>query len=198
MQKVTTPIDDLRRIGQSVWLDFLRRGLIMSCELERMVRDGWITGMTSNPTILLKAISGSSDYDQALRKIAEGGECTPYDAFLQLGGEDIRLAADVMRPVFDKTQGRDGYISFEAQAGEPEQMMAEVRRMFSIVGWPNVMIKVPGTQAGGVRAVRHHAQDACVDHRRRPVCPCSMLHTNVAPKRPSAVSASPPPTAIGQ
>jgi transaldolase/glucose-6-phosphate isomerase len=149
---VTTPIDELRAIGQSVWLDFLRRGLITSGELERMVRDGWITGMTSNPTILLKAISGSSDYDQALRKIAEGGECTPYDAFLELGGEDIRTAADVMRPVFDGTRGRDGYISFEAQAGEPEQMMTEVRRMFSTVGRPNVMIKVPGTQAG-VQAV---------------------------------------------
>jgi transaldolase/glucose-6-phosphate isomerase len=152
MQTVSTPIDDLRRIGQSVWLDFLRRGLITSGELERMVRDGWITGMTSNPTILLKAISGSSDYDQALRKIAEGGECTPYDAFLELGGEDIRMAANVMRPVFDETAGRDGYISFEAQAGEPEQMMTEVRRMFSTVGRPNVMIKVPGTQSG-VQAV---------------------------------------------
>jgi transaldolase / glucose-6-phosphate isomerase len=147
-----TPIDELRAIGQSIWLDFLRRGLITSGELERMVRDGWITGMTSNPTILLKAISGSSDYDQALRKIAEGGECTPYDAFLELGGEDIRMAADVMRPVFDETKGRDGYISFEAQASEPEQMMTEVRRMFSTVGRPNVMIKVPGTQAG-VQAV---------------------------------------------
>jgi transaldolase/glucose-6-phosphate isomerase len=152
MRRVTTPIDELRRIGQSIWLDFLRRGLVTSGELERMVRDGWITGMTSNPTILLKAISGSSDYDQALRKIAEGGECTPYDAFLELGGEDVRMAADVLRPVFDETQGRDGYISFEAQAGEPEQMMTEVRRMFSTVGRPNVMIKVPGTQAG-VQAV---------------------------------------------
>src|SRR2546428_1478729 len=148
MQTVTTPIDELRRFGQSVWLDFLRRGLITSGELERMVRDGWITGMTSNPTILLKAITGASDYDKALRKIAVGGECTPYEAFLELGGEDIRLAGDVMRSIFDETQGRDGYISFEAQAGEPEQMMTEVRRMFSTVGRPNVMIKVPGTQAG--------------------------------------------------
>ncbi len=143
-----TSIDVLREFGQSVWLDYIRRGLITSGELERMVRDGWITGMTSNPTILLKAISGSSDYDEALARIAEGGECTPYDAYLQLAGEDIRLAADALRPVFDETRGADGFISFEAQASGPEQMKAEVRRMFSLVGRPNVMIKVPGTQAG--------------------------------------------------
>lgn len=146
------PIDLLLEQGQSVWLDSLRRGLITSGKLKHMVADRWVTGMTSNPTILLKAISGSNDYDEALRTIAKSGECAPYDAYLQIGGQDIRMAADVLRPVFDETQGRDGYISFEAQASDRDAMMAEVRRMFSTVGRPNVMIKVPGTQAG-VQAV---------------------------------------------
>lgn len=141
-------IELLRHQGQSVWLDYIRRGLITSGELERMVRNGWISGITSNPSIFRKAISGSSDYDEALRKLADRGACSPYDAFLELGAEDVRLAADVLRPVYEETEGRDGYVSFEAQEGETSQIIAEVRRMFSLVGRPNVMIKVPGTPAG--------------------------------------------------
>jgi len=97
---VTHSIDKLRDAGQSVWLDYIRRGLITSGELERMVRDGWITGMTSNPTILLKAISGSTDYDEAIRQIAAQRVTSAYEAFLQLGGDDIRLAADALRPMW--------------------------------------------------------------------------------------------------
>ncbi len=145
---MTHPIAKLREQGQSVWLDYIRRGLITSGELERMVRDGWITGMTSNPTILLKAVSGSSDYDEAIARIAATGETSAYEAFLDLGGEDIRLAADVLRPVYDATDGADGYISFEAQAGEVSQVVAEACRMFEAVDRPNVMIKVPGTPEG--------------------------------------------------
>ncbi len=148
---MASPIDELRQQRQSVWLDYIRRGLITSGELERMVRDGWITGITSNPTIFNKAIAGSSDYDDALREIAKRGEHSPYAAFLELGGEDIRLAADVLRPIYDETQARDGYVSFEAPPGiehDVQKTIDEVRRMFELVGRPNVLIKVPGTQAG--------------------------------------------------
>jgi transaldolase/glucose-6-phosphate isomerase len=93
-------------------------------------------------------MSGSNDYDEALRSIARRGGLSPYEAFLELGGDDIRMAADVLRPVYEETQGADGYISFEAQEGDVQQIVAEVRRMFDLVGRPNVMIKVPGTPAG--------------------------------------------------
>ena len=148
---MANPIEQLQRQGQSVWFDYIRRGLITSGELEQMVRDGWITGITSNPTIFEKAISGSTDYDEALREIARGGECSAYDAFLQLAGEDIRLAADVLRPVYERTETADGYISLEAPPGlerDVDKTVAEVKRMFELVGRPNVMIKVPGTEEG--------------------------------------------------
>ena len=148
---MASPIDRLRKQGQSVWLDYIRRGLITSGELERMVRDGWITGVTSNPTIFEKAISGSTDYDEALHEIARGGEDSAYEAFLKLASEDIRRAADVLRPVYDRTEQVDGYISLEAPPGlehEVDKTVAEVKRMFAVVGRPNVMIKVPGTQEG--------------------------------------------------
>ena len=148
---MTNPIEQLREHGQSVWFDYIRRGLITSGELERMVDDGWITGVTSNPTIFEKAISGSTDYDDALREIARAGECSPYEGFLKLASEDIRLAADVLRPVYDRTEAADGYVSLEAPPGiehDVDKTVAEAQRMFELVGRPNVMIKVPGTPAG--------------------------------------------------
>ena len=112
---MTRPIEKLREAGQSVWLDYIRRGLIVSGDLERMIRDGWITGVTSNPTIFRKAITGSDDYAEALKAIAGRGPRSPYEAFVQIAGEDLRLAADVLRPVYDKTEGADGFVSFEVQ-----------------------------------------------------------------------------------
>jgi len=145
---MTHPIDELRTAGQSVWLDYIRRGLIVSGDLERMVRDGWITGITSNPTIFRKAITGSDDYTEALHAIAARGPCSPYEAFVDIGSEDIRLAADVLRPVYDRTEGADGFVSFEAQEGSRDQIVDEAQRFFAAAGRPNVMIKVPGTPDG--------------------------------------------------
>ncbi len=116
-----------------------------------MVDDGWITGITSNPTIFRKAISGSSDYDQPLSEIARSGQRNPYEAFLSLASEDIGLAADVLRPVYDQTNGKDGYVSLEAPPGienDADKTVTEAKRLFELVGRPNVMIKVPGTPAG--------------------------------------------------
>ncbi len=137
--------------GQSVWLDYIRRGLLLSGEVDRMVAGGRITGMTSNPTIFDKAISESGDYEEALQSIIRMGEADPYDAFVALAAEDIRLAADALRPVYESTEAVDGYVSLEVPPGiehDREATVAEARRLFRLVDRPNVMIKVPGTSAG--------------------------------------------------
>lgn len=141
----------LLELGQSVWLDYIQRGLIDSGRLARMVDDGIITGITSNPTIFDKAISGTSDYEEALQAIIRGGEADPYDAFIALAAGDIRAAADILRPVYDGTARRDGFVSLEvppAIAHDRDATVAEAQRLFHLVGRPNVTIKVPGTGAG--------------------------------------------------
>ena len=146
------PTQELIAQGQSVWLDYIRRGLLTSGGVARMVEDGWITGMTSNPTIFDKAISGSSDYEEALQAIIRMGEADSYDAFVALAAEDIRMAADALRPVYDATAAVDGYVSLEVPPGiehDRDATVAEAQRLFRLVARPNVMIKVPGTPAGG-------------------------------------------------
>ncbi|MXZ88865.1 MAG: bifunctional transaldolase/phosoglucose isomerase, partial [Dehalococcoidia bacterium] len=143
--------EQLIQHGQSVWLDYIRRGLLRSGEVDRMVADGWITGMTSNPTIFDKAISESGDYEEALQSIIRMGEADPYDAFVALASEDIQLAADALRPVYESTAAVDGYVSLEVPPGiehDREATVAEALRLFRLVDRPNVMIKVPGTPAG--------------------------------------------------
>jgi transaldolase len=149
---MTSPLEELRAAGQSIWLDYIRRGLITSGGLARFVRDDHVTGVTSNPTIFQKAIAGSTDYNEALRNLAAKGPISGYEGFLAIGAEDIRMAADVLRPAYDDVAGADGFVSFEAQAGSTEAMTAEARRMFEMVGRPNVMIKIPGVPEG-VQAV---------------------------------------------
>jgi transaldolase len=112
-----------------------------------LVKRRLVTGVTSNPSIFRDAINGSSDYATSLRALA-GRSLTPYEAYLEIAGEDIRRTADILRGVYDVTSGRDGFVSFEAQAGSTSSMVAEARRMFALVGRPNVMIKIPGTPEG--------------------------------------------------
>ncbi|MGE0059423.1 MAG: transaldolase [Dehalococcoidia bacterium] len=138
----------LDELGQSAWLDYIRRGLLDSGEFEKMVLSGWIQGVTSNPTIFLKAIAGSHDYDSAIQDLREQGLQDPYEAFLALATEDLRAAADVLRPIYDRSAARDGYISFEAQSGTTEAMVGEARRAFSLLDRPNVLIKIPATNPG--------------------------------------------------
>ena len=146
-----TATQQLREMGQSVWLDYIRRGLIGSGQLARMVADGWVTGMTSNPTIFEKAIAGSTDYDEALKAIAARGRVNSYDAFVTLAVDDIRAAADVLRPVYEETRARDGYVSLEVPPGieaDVSGTVAEACRLFDLADRPNVMIKIPGTPEG--------------------------------------------------
>ena len=150
-----TAIEELRQAGQSVWLDFIRRGFLRSGGLERYVREGLVSGVTSNPSIFAKAVSGSPDYDDALHQIAQAGTVAPYDAFVQLAVDDIQLAADILRPVYDSTGGADGYVSLEVAPGiedDTARTVAEATRLYRLVDRPNAMIKVPGTSAG-IRAL---------------------------------------------
>jgi transaldolase/glucose-6-phosphate isomerase len=145
------PLQELRRFGQSVWLDYVRRGLIESGELKRLMDESAVSGVTSNPTIFNKAISGSTDYDRALRALVEGGERNARTLFLQLAVEDIAMTADVLRPIYDETKGGDGFVSLEASpelAHDTAGTIAEVKDLWARLARPNVMLKVPGTVEG--------------------------------------------------
>jgi transaldolase / glucose-6-phosphate isomerase len=145
-----SPPKELAHYGQSVWLDYIRRSLIATGELARLIREDGLRGVTSNPAIFEKAISGSTDYTQALEQLKNKG-LDPTAIYEQLAVKDIQDAADVLRPVYDQTNWRDGYVSLEVSpylADKTQETIAEARRLWKAVGRENAMIKVPGTQAG--------------------------------------------------
>jgi transaldolase len=151
---MTGSLQEVQRLGQSIWYDNIGRGLLASGEIERLIQLG-VTGLTSNPTIFEKAIAGSTDYDDALVSLAREGQGT-RETYENLAMEDIRAAADLLRPVYDRTIGRDGYACLEvspALAHNTEATIAEALRLFATLDRPNVMIKVPGTPQG-IPAVR--------------------------------------------
>jgi transaldolase len=143
---------ELRQRGQSIWLDDISRALISGGALQRRVERDGVTGVTSNPTIFAKALTGGSDYDEALREILRGCPALSNTTIAErLMIQDIQMAADVLRPVFDRTQGGDGYVSLEvspACAGDTAATIAEARRLWFEVARLNCMIKVPATAAG--------------------------------------------------
>ncbi len=144
------PLRELAALGQSIWLDYIRRHLIVSGELGRLIEEDGLRGMTSNPAIFEKAIGESHDYDEDIRALAlEGkGVMAIYEA-LSLG--DVQSAADAFRPLYDKTDGQDGYVSLEVNphlAHDTSGTLEEARRLWTALSRPNVMIKVPGTVAG--------------------------------------------------
>ena len=145
------PLFRLHDLGQSPWLDYIRRGLITSGGLKRLVDEYAVAGVTSNPTILNKAISGSTDYDDALRSLVQSGERDPKAIFFRLAVEDIGMTADVLRPVHDERNGGDGFASLEVStdlARDTEATIKEAVSLFSQLARPNAMIKVPGTPEG--------------------------------------------------
>ena len=149
--KADHPVRKLQQIGQSVWLDNLSRTLIQSGQLKRLIVEEGITGITSNPTIFQKAISGSRDYDSSLQGLLKKGIRDPKELFLGLAKEDISQAADLLWPVYQSTQGLDGYVSIEVSpdlAYDTEQTIAEAKRLFAEIGKKNVLIKVPATPQG--------------------------------------------------
>jgi transaldolase/glucose-6-phosphate isomerase len=144
-----TKLDDLAELGQAIWIDYIRRSFVTSDDLQTLIDEG-LRGVTSNPTIFQKAIAGSTDYDDALRRlVAEGKE--PQEIYEALVLEDIGRAADLLRPVYERTAGLDGYVSLEARpelAHDTQGTISEVRHLFSALNRPNVMIKVPATAEG--------------------------------------------------
>lgn len=138
---------EIQKLGQSIWMDYIRRSLITSGELQRLV-DGGITGMTSNPTIFAKAIADTDEYDDAIAGLLD---MSVTDIYETLAIADIQDAADVLRPIYERTGGVDGYVSLEVSpllAYDTEQTIGEARRLFDAVNRPNVMIKIPGTPQG--------------------------------------------------
>ena len=149
-----SPIKELRHLGQSLWLDNIRRQLITSGELARL-RDEGITGVTSNPTIFEKAVSGSTDYDEAMVRLV-AAKRKPEEILWELMVEDIQAAADVFHQVHHRTKGADGYVSIEVSptvASSTPRTIAFAEDLKSRTHRPNVMVKIPATKPG-VPAIR--------------------------------------------
>jgi transaldolase len=141
----------LSALGQSVWIDYLSRELLKSGELARMMDEAAVVGVTSNPTIFQKAIGGGSLYDAQLKEILESGERDAKEIFLQLSSHDIGDACDLLRPVWDKSNGLDGYVSWEVDptlAYDQEGTIAEARRLHGWLERPNLYVKIPATEPG--------------------------------------------------
>jgi len=145
----------LHAAGQSIWLDFIDRNLLASGDLQRRIEEDALTGMTSNPTIFEKALAEGSAYDADLRAAPENA--TAWELFERLASADVQRACDIFRPVYDRTEGVDGYVSLEVSPGaanDADETVAEAHRLWKAVDRPNVMIKVPGTEAGAIAARR--------------------------------------------
>ncbi|MCX5617261.1 bifunctional transaldolase/phosoglucose isomerase [Bombella sp. TMW 2.2543] len=144
-----TPLTRLADHGQSIWLDFIRRDFIEEGHLAAMVKEDALKGVTSNPAIFEQAIGHGAEYDEAVQALLSKGSLTAGELYEALAVEDIRRACQVLRPVFDETAGRDGYVSLEVSpylAYDAEGTLVEVRRLWKQVGHPNVMIKIPATE----------------------------------------------------
>ncbi len=150
-KQVVNPLRELSSYGQSVWLDFIRRSLLNSGELKRLVDEDGLKGMTSNPAIFEKAIAGSSDYTEAIAALKKDKNLKAMDIYEHIAVEDIQKAADILKTVYDKTQKRDGYVSMEVSpflANDTQKTIDEAKRLWKWVNRPNVMIKVPATTEG--------------------------------------------------
>jgi transaldolase/glucose-6-phosphate isomerase len=154
--KGTNPLKALLSYGQSMWLDYIRRDLITSGKLKSMIDDDGLRGMTSNPSIFEKAIADSHLYDDMLKSLGSRADLDATSRYEQIAIRDIQGAADILRPVYQSSEFRDGYVSLEVSpllALETQKTIDEGRRLWKAVNRENVMIKVPGT-AEGLPAIR--------------------------------------------
>ncbi len=150
-QTITNPLKSLRVEGQAIWLDYLSRQFVVAGELETLVREDGLSGVTSNPSIFEKAMGETEDYDAALGEAEQQVDGNVLSLYEHLALEDIRRAADVLLPVFEMTDRADGYVSLELSpylAGDTEATVADARRLTKAVHRDNVMLKVPATKAG--------------------------------------------------
>jgi len=144
------PLRELNKLGQSVWLDYIRRRELLSGEMKRLIDEDGVSGVTSNPTIFEKAIAGSNDYDSAIATLVEQG-LSGAPLFERLEVEDIQTAADLFRATYDSTSGQDGFVSIEVApdlAHDTDATISQARRLWQSVNRPNIMVKIPGTQEG--------------------------------------------------
>jgi transaldolase / glucose-6-phosphate isomerase len=149
--KTMNPLKELAKYGQSVWLDYIRRNLITSGELKRLVDDDGLGGVTSNPAIFEKAITGSTDYADALLELQKRKNLDAMGIYEILAIKDIQDAADTLRPVYDRTKTRDGYVSLEVSpflARDTEGTIKDARRLWKAVNRPNLLVKIPATTEG--------------------------------------------------
>ena len=149
--KATNPLKDLLKFKQSVWLDYIRRDLMTTGELKRLIEEDGLRGMTSNPAIFEKAISGGNYYDDLLNKLEKDNSLDAKSRYEALAIRDIQDAADALRGVYDSSKAYDGYVSLEVSpylARDTQGTLKEARRLWKTVGRPNIMIKVPGTVEG--------------------------------------------------
>jgi transaldolase len=143
-------LHQLAELGQSVWIDFLSREMLQTGELERLMRDDAVVGVTSNPTIFQKAISQGDLYDEQIRNCADESE-DPKEIFWKLAGRDVGDACDVLRGVWDAGHGQDGYVSIEVDpnlAGDTDGTIAEAQRLHDQIDRPNLFVKIPATKEG--------------------------------------------------
>ncbi|WP_228242752.1 transaldolase [Porphyrobacter sp. GA68] len=145
------PLQQLNALGQGVWLDFVDRRYLTEGGLKTLVAQDGVTGVTSNPAIFEKAMGRSDNYDGDMRALLAARDVSPLELYETLAVEDIQRAADELREVYDRLEGRDGYVSLEVSpylADDTQGTIAEARRLWAAVDRPNLMIKVPGTPAG--------------------------------------------------
>ena len=158
---MASPLQQLGEHGQSVWLDYISRDLLTSGELQRLIAEDNVTGMTSNPTIFEKAIAQGSLYDDQIRELIASGVDDPNDVFTELAITDIQHAADILRPVHDRTSGADGFVSLEVPPSlshDTDATIAMARSLWERVDRPNLMIKIPATLEG-IPAIRRTLAD---------------------------------------
>jgi transaldolase len=147
---MSNPLVEIMKLGQSIWYDNIRRAMLSSGDLLNKIQEDDLRGVTSNPTIFEKAITGSTDYDHQLRALVSAGKSVS-DIYEELVIDDISRAADILKPVYDKTDGLDGYISLEVNprlAYDTQGTIEEATRLFQRLGRKNVMIKIPAAQEG--------------------------------------------------
>lgn len=146
------PLRLLTQLGQSIWLDYIRRDLITSGKLHRLIEQDGVSGITSNPTIFAKALAGDSEYDTAIQGILnDSPDLDSRLLFERIETQDLQMAADLLRPIYDRTDGNDGFVSIEVSphlAYDAKKSVAEARRLWAEVDRRNLMVKIPATSEG--------------------------------------------------
>ena len=158
--KLMNKVKSIHDLGQSIWLDFFDRELMDSGKLQQLIDEDGLCGITSNPSIFEKAVTSSSDYDEDIRKLAGEGKSNE-EIFFGFAVNDIQRAADILKPVFDKAKGNDGFVSLEVSphlANDTQGTVNQARQLWKAVNRKNVMIKIPGTKEG-LQAIRQCISD---------------------------------------